>query len=128
MRFYLANRYSRRAETLGYKKEMERHGYEVTSRWVDQDEHGEGVHDAVSPLIAAATDLNDLERADVLVMFGNEPGTGKGGRHVEFGVALATGKTIFLVGEPENVFSHLANYKMNSWAECFAFIQALYVA
>lgn len=38
----------------------------------------------------------------------NPGGRNRGGRHVEYGIALALSKDIVVVGEPENVFHNLA--------------------
>lgn len=78
-------------------------GHEPTSRWVDGN--GEGMPDAE----AAAMDLIDVERADVLILFTNQKGTSfiSGGRFVELGYAIAIDKRIVVVGDYENVFIHL---------------------
>ena len=60
----------------------------------------------------AAEDLEDVLRADCLVSFTEEPAAGvawaaRGGRHVEFGIALAMGKRLCVVGPRENIFHHL---------------------
>ena len=77
----------------------------VTSRWID------GKHsDATRALsaVAATEDLEDIDAAEVLVIWSPREHfrTGRGGRHVEVGYALARGKRIILVGERENVFHH----------------------
>jgi hypothetical protein len=65
--------------------------------------------------ICAAIDLEDLYRADTLVAFsedirarGKPRKHSRGGRWVEYGLALGTGKTVILVGPHENIFTHLA--------------------
>jgi hypothetical protein len=61
----------------------------------------------------AAIDLEDLYQADSLIAFSEVGIRGKprkhsrGGRWVEFGLALGLGKTSVLVGPRENVFCHL---------------------
>ena len=53
----------------------------------------------------AVEDLNDLSGSDGLVAFLEPPRTAtRGGRHVEFGVALALKKPVLLVGPRENIF------------------------
>jgi hypothetical protein len=106
MKIYLAARYDRRWEMLGVASTLSRAGHEVTSRWI---EGGRGDDPAVVP---AVEDLFDLTRAECLVSFTEEPTRGvawaaRGGRHVEFGVALATGKRLCIVGPRENIFHHL---------------------
>ena len=106
MKIYLAARYDRRWEMLGVAASLERNGHNVTSHWI---EGGRGDDPAIVP---AVEDLIDLAGADCLVSFTEEPArnvpwAARGGRHVEFGVALATGKRICLVGPRENIFHHL---------------------
>jgi hypothetical protein len=48
-------------------------------------------------------DLQDILAADTVISF-TEVGGGKGGRHVEFGYALALGKHMILVGPREHIF------------------------
>jgi hypothetical protein len=104
MRIYLASRYDRRFEMLGVTSVLMRAGHVVTSRWIEG--RGEG------PETEATEDFEDVLRADCLVSFTEEPAAGvawaaRGGRHVEFGLALATGKRLCVVGPRENIFHHL---------------------
>lgn len=106
MRIYLAARYDRRWEMLGVAATLERAGHHVTSQWI---EGGRGDDPAIVPAIE---DLIDLAGADCLVSFTedsghNVPWAARGGRHVEFGVAVATGKRLCIVGPRENIFHHL---------------------
>lgn len=105
MKIYLAARYDRRWQMLGVASTLERAGHEVTSRWI---EGGRGDDPAVVPAVEA---LLDLARSDCLVAFTEEapifPVASSGERHVEFGIALATGKRLCIVGPRETVFHHL---------------------
>ncbi|HEX3696223.1 MAG TPA: hypothetical protein VH374_12640 [Polyangia bacterium] len=106
MRIYLAARYDRRFEMLGIASDLVRAGHVVTSAWIEGG-RGDG-----SEVVAATEDMEDLSSADCLVAFTEEPTRGvpwaaRGGRHVEFGVALAAGKRLCIVGPRENVFHHL---------------------
>jgi len=56
--------------------------------------------------------VEDVIRADCILCFTEEPTehvswAARGGRHVEFGVALAMGKRLCVVGPRENIFHHL---------------------
>lgn len=114
-KIYLAARYSRNAEMRGVRDVLQALGYEVTSRWIDQ--HGGNLLESIvtTRLNAepaecyqyAATDVDDLTRADTVVSFTSADGGGKGGRHVEFGLALGLGKRLVIVGPRENVFHTL---------------------
>ena len=104
MRIYIASRYDRRFEMLGITGVLMRAGHSVTSRWIEG--RGDG------PEVAAAEDFEDVLRADCLVSFTEEPAAGvtwaaRGGRHVEFGLALAAGKRLCVVGPRENIFHFL---------------------
>ena len=106
MRIYIAARYDRRFEMLGVAAELVRAGHEISSRWI------EGGRAVSRELTAAVEDLGDLVRADCLVTFTERPQrhvpwAARGGRHVEFGIALAMGKRLCIVGLRENVFHHL---------------------
>ena len=59
----------------------------------------------------AVIDLEDVDRADSLLFFAEDPliGTPRGGRHVEFGYALAKGKRCIVIGGEENIFHYLPN-------------------
>lgn len=78
-------------------------GYSVTSEWIN------GTHGGDDRASYAQIDLRDLDEADVMIFFAESPegSRTRGGKHVEFGYALAKGKRIFLVGGPVNVFHHL---------------------
>ena len=106
MKVYIAARYDRRFEMLRVASVLFRAGHEVTSRWIEGGRGGD------SDRIVALEDLDDLARANCLVTFTEDPErnvawAARGGRHVEFGVALATGKRLCVVGPRENVFHHL---------------------
>jgi hypothetical protein len=112
---YLVARYSRNAEMRGVRDVLESMGYEVTSRWIDQ--HGGNLPESIvaerlnaEPAECskyAFIDLQDLKAADVVISFTSAGGGGKGGRHVELGVALGLGKHVVVVGPRENVFHTL---------------------
>lgn len=119
MRAYLAARYLRRRELVEYARQLVAYGIEVQARWLL------GLHEG-QDLIAtpeeqagfAADDLVDIHGCDVLIAF-TEPRTeeySRGGRHVEFGVALGLGKLVHVVGPRENVFYCLPNvYQWPDW-------------
>lgn len=124
--FYLAARYSRREELLGYAEQLRELGHEVTSRWL------EGQHQADELEIAAAghvhevpevarrfaeEDVEDVTFADVVIAFSEPPrsSASRGGRHVEFGMALGwvlagyrsldgRARRVVVIGQRENVF------------------------
>ena len=114
MKIYLAARYSRRDELNGYRRALEARGHVVTSRWLSGTHQLGGDGLSVQAADAererfASEDLADVMAAEVVISFTEEPRktNGRGGRHVEFGVAYASGKTCVVIGPRENVFHHL---------------------
>lgn len=103
MRVYLASNYSTHPEMRINARLLESLGHVVTSEWIS------GTHGGEDRAAYAEIDLRDVDSADALIFFAASPegSRTRGGKHVEFGYALAKGKRIFLVGMPANVFHHL---------------------
>jgi len=102
MNIYIAAPYSCRNFAIAVMTTLELRGHVVTSRWLKDD--SETLNDEW-----ARNDLYDVASADALFAL-NLPGwedKGTGGRHVEFGYALALGKRIVLVGQRSNIFHYL---------------------
>ena len=123
---YLAARYSRRLELCGYRDQLMELGITVTSRWLngmhqldDQGvpigDNGERIFESTDTAVPkwrrwfAEHDRDDVLSADMLIAFTEEPrsGNSRGGRHVELGLALGSGKRVVVVGPRENVFCWL---------------------
>jgi hypothetical protein len=123
MKFYLAARYSRIAEMQAVRDDLLIAGHEVTSRWVD------GGHGAVDAELTdeqsrqfAHEDIRDIVAADCVINFTEAPRTGptRGGRHVEYGMALVLGSRIIVVGHRENIFHYLPAVEFYpSWAQAY---------
>lgn len=128
MKFYLASRYSRREELCRYRAELQELGHTVTSRWLNGKhqindvgtpigDHGEalaedGTTDCAAQLRAhfVKEDCADVAAAECVVSFTEPPRSAagnRGGRHVEFGMAVALGKRLIVVGYRENLFHYL---------------------
>lgn len=113
-RIYLAARYSRRDEMRIVANELDRKGFEVTSRWLYEDASLNsklGDHSSEFYRQTAQIDIEDITDADTIVFFAEDPHVGvpRGGRHVEFGYAYAAGKRMVVIGEPENIFHYLTD-------------------
>jgi len=113
MKVYLAARYGRRLELLEYARQLEQRGIAVTSQLLSEDSPSEAeAFCRCGPLRWALQGLEDVTAADTLILFSEPPaepvaGAERGGRHVEFGIALALGMRCVVVGPRENVFHHL---------------------
>lgn len=113
-KIYLAARYSRHPEMRGVRDVLEAVGYTVTSRWIDM--HGGKYPSSFTPEILNSDpaycgalglhDVEDVTAADICISF-TEGGGGKGGRHVEFGIALGLGRRLIVVGPREHIFHTL---------------------
>jgi hypothetical protein len=77
----------------------------VTSRWLTNPVPAVFT-DAIWRQLAAI-DREDVERADALLFSTDVTGGAGGARHVEFGIGLALGKRIIVVGKAENLFQRL---------------------
>lgn len=138
MRVYLAARYSRHPEMQTYAKDLRAIGVEVTSRWIngahqlmlngeilgpEREAMFESDHESMEQQRRefALHDWWDVMAADVVVSFTEQPrksGNSRGGRHVEFGAALAAGKRCIVVGWRENVFHCLPEVEFfETWTD-----------
>jgi hypothetical protein len=142
--YYFAARYGRHAELRQYRTEMLAAipGTVITSRWIDC--HDGELEASYTPDYLNANpdecwkygqhDLEDLADSDAIVSFTGDGGGGKGGRHVEHGIAIAyvdnhpwclrEGEELFrliVVGPRENIFHcHPHTEAYPSWAEFLA--------
>lgn len=115
MKIYLASRYSRAPQLRECRADLESLGHVVTSRWIEGghelDRNGSLEAQASERTRFATEDWSDMAAADCVISFTEEPRktNTRGGRHVEFGGALALGKRCIVVGWRENVFHCLSN-------------------
>jgi len=127
MKIYLASRYTRRLELFGYRASLRSLGFTVEARWLDGqhqlDNVGIPIGDGGEKLVEggddprnaqlrakfAQDDWEDVSGADVVVSFTEAPrsSANRGGRHAEFGIALARNARVIVVGFRENIFHWL---------------------
>lgn len=126
---YLAARYSRYPEMQVYAAQLARRGIDVTGRWIlgDHELRSAGQAEADEWAVRwAQEDWDDLCAADTVVSFTegpSGPGRARGGRHVEFGAALAMGKRLIVVGFRENVFHYLPHVEyVATWEDAKALL------
>jgi nucleoside 2-deoxyribosyltransferase len=100
---YISAPWPLKPQALAAKGLCEQAGIEVTSQWITQPQTAQLSH------AWATVDLADVAAADVLMALNplEWEDKGTGGRHVEFGYALASGKGIVIVGTRTNVFHYL---------------------
>lgn len=148
MRIYLAGRYSRRLELCGYREELRQMGHVVNAVWLDGEhqiddkgvpigEHGEKIVEMTdaareafyqnSEKRAAALrqkfaqdDFRDVCSAEMTILFTETPRSSpsRGGRMVEFGIALGRMQRCWIVGPRENIFCWLDDVRQfENWKE-----------
>jgi len=131
---YLAARYSRREEICEYRSQLQEMGYTVQARWLNGGhqisnngtpigENGESLVEDGSTNVAASElrgkfaqdDWEDVTNAELVINFTETPRSNhsRGGRHVEFGIALARGARVIVVGHRENIFHWLPSVEFH---------------
>lgn len=113
LRVYFSARSARQPELQAFAAELRDLGLEVSSRWLFSQ--GADAHNAQRRR-AAEEDLADLRSSDVCIAFTDgtaamedapTASAGSGGRHVEFGYALAQSLKLVVVGPREHLFHEL---------------------
>lgn len=112
MKIYLASRFQDQAEMREWARKIDAAGLTVVSSWVLKDvDPNHDVRDTSDDgnRMAAVRDINDIEKADIVVAFSPPEHfkTGRGGRHAEYGYAIARGMRIVIVGQREHIFHWL---------------------
>lgn len=112
MKIYIAARYNRKEEMKGVAARLRTAGHKVASMWMYETYEANVTLNQVPQEILreiALSDYIELGAADAVLMFSEDPlvGTPRGGRHVEFGIAIGMGKDIYVIGPKENIFHYL---------------------
>ena len=111
MKIYLAAKFGEKNEMREWAAFLKNDGHEVTSTWLESKNQTDREAPEEVLVEAARQNLLDVLAADVLVTKSQEQGTVHtgGGRHVEFGYAVAEGMDIIVVGpKGEHVFHYLS--------------------
>lgn len=130
MKAYLAAAYTteQKQKMQGVRDCLVAMGHEITSRWIDQGGEGLTKDDIgrmgrLNAAVHAREDLDDVGRADTIIIFTDEPST-TGGFHVEFGYALGRGNSIIVVGPILNIFQALPGVvHFENWGRLVMFLQ-----
>lgn len=122
---YIAAPYPCREEATTLAARLAAYGVTCTARWITDGASAE-LNDEW-----ARNDLADVLAADCLIAI-NTPAwsdKGSGGRHVEYGYALAHQKPIILYGQRTHIFHHLSTVvRVDSFQELLGALTNVSVA
>lgn len=103
MKIYIASPHDFKEHCWRLAYSLQSKGHEIVSSWLDQDFIG-----YKSDMSEEANrDIDDILKADYVVVLNFPKSSSRGGYHTELGIALALRKPVILVGEKSNVFHHL---------------------
>jgi len=121
MKIYLAADYARKEEMQGVRDVLSALGHIITSQWIDRPSaiRAFGIGGARIDLKVCMEITNsnicDLRDADMVLLFTSGE-LSRGGRHTEFGMALAWKKSICIIGPREHSFHSLPYIRQyDSW-------------
>ena len=151
MRIYLAARYSRRLELCEYREQLRALGHTVDAVWLNGEHQiddkgspigekgeslveglrpGERLHQEDMSERAAALrqkfardDFRDVIMSEMTILFTEPPRSkpSRGGRMVEFGIALGRMQRCWIVGPRENIFCWLDDVRQyDDWPTALA--------
>jgi hypothetical protein len=127
MKFYLASIFRDRPRMLDVTTDLVLLGHRVTARWIHHPPDVQPMDSRYDLHEKAVEDLDDVDKAKGLILFTDDVDghKGGGGRHVEFGFALAKGKQLYVVGPVTSVFHHLKVIckRTDTWSEMLAYIK-----
>lgn len=108
MRIYVAGKFEEKARVRDVMSRLQAAGHEITHDWTNEDASSYA-GDALNQYLGECADLSyyGVMAADAVLVLDHPRGRGT---LVELGLALAWGKAVFLVENPENVpcvFFHL---------------------
>ena len=120
-KIYISSTYARKHEAEDLAARIHALGqniYEVVSTWhTSPPTADDGISDGLSfddQKKFAKVDLEEVESCDLLIALteGKASPYSGGGRHVEFGYALALGKDTWVIGPTENIFHTLSDCRL----------------
>ncbi len=103
---YIAAPFTARERARELKDMVEAAGHVSTASWIPSHLSDYDNLSATQLLTEAKHDALGVRRSDIIVLINNEGPSTSGGMHVEFGLALAYGKGVIIVGEKTNLFHY----------------------
>ena len=127
---YLGGAFEAKTRLMGIRDVLETiPGVKVVGTWLNQpSDDGVGLNEGEDTLVEKATeyavrDLEEVYGADLLILDTIQTND-RGGKDTEFGAALASGQTTWIVGPRRNVFQRLADKRFESWEPAIEYLKA----
>lgn len=110
MKFYISGRTAKVEEIKAMSKALEQRGHFVSFDWMSEDTDIPRPYETSLVENIAKKEIAGIRAADIFIIIGDEAGTGM---YVELGIALATKKLVYSIGDFNDitVFHHLPNVK-----------------
>lgn len=106
---YICARFGRQEEARELAERLVPLGLSITSSWLWQHADEMYNHSPKESAEAAIKDVREVRAADGIIYLSEKEDNpwGRGGRHVEFGVAVAEDLQLHVIGPLENLFHYL---------------------
>lgn len=129
VKIYLASRFTSRKRLCEKRDYLQAKGFVVTSRWLNaSDERPEPGTENWKRFacVTSAKDLQDIVRADVLVLDLLDGHATRSGEFVELGIALGLTKFCIVIGETDNTFTfHPLVKRLDNWLQVYTELQLI---
>jgi len=130
---YIAARFGRGEEALALAKQLEEMGYTITSTWYLPGQPTQVNSPTAEEEVEwnrriAHKDASEIMNADTFITLSEDmnnlpQGAARGGRHAEFGIAIAQNARVALIGPREHIFHWLE--EVNHWNTVEEFLDYL---
>ena len=89
-------------------------GHEITGTWLQEVARPFGMSTEEFKRKLAIKDIAEVYAADLIILDNRQS---SGGKNVEWGVGLGQfqKKSVWLIGQPSNVFHYLADHQFETW-------------
>ena len=105
---YIAGRFEAAPRLRRRRRDLLHRGFRVEASWLDEEP-------GADPVLMAMKDTHQVSQCGLLILDTLDEDD-RGGREVEFGIALAGAKKIWVVGPRRNIFHRLAE-NFTTWED-----------
>lgn len=114
VRLYLAAKFTAKDRIKRLRETIHTNKWgQVVGTWLDEEKDSSSER---TRRRYAIRDYTEVCGSDILILDTFDE-SATGGREVEYGIAMAAGKRVWLVGPPRNIFHAWADRKFKSWGQ-----------